>query len=315
MRKSNPTKTTAGRKVHLAVRIRGVLVTAFRAAICIGIAYIVLLPLMIKISSSLMSEADLFDQTVRWVPKQPTLANYVIVFQHLKYPQAFVNTMILSLSTALLHLVSSTLVGYGLARFRFRASGLLLAFAVFTLIIPPQMIAIPLYLSFRFFTALGLLKAPGLNMVGTYWPFLLTAATSTGFRGGLFILIMRQTFKNMPDELEEAAYVDGAGAFKTFVQIMLPAASSALIVVFLFAFVWQWNDYVLTNLFLRDNVLLSNTLEGLAHSIYGYSTSFRVQDTVVNNTGMLFVMAPLLILYAVMQRYFLESVERTGIKG
>ena len=119
-----------------------------------------------------------------------------------------------------------------------------------TLIVPPQMIMIPLYLSFRYFDPLGLLPGNGINLLNSYWPFALTSATAMGMRNGLFIYIMRQYFRGMPAELEEAAYVDGAGALRTFFQVMLPSAVPVMVIVFLFSFVWQWNDDFYSTLFM-----------------------------------------------------------------
>ena len=130
----------------------------------------------------------------------------------------------------------------------------------------------------------------------------------------------------MPKELEEAAYVDGGGMFTTFFRIMLPSAVSGIVVVFLFSFVWQWNDYFYTTLFMSGKNFLPQALESVAHKasaeVRGADmvavTSGLVQDnfnTVVNNAGMIMVIAPLLLIYLLMQRYFVESVERTGIVG
>ena len=156
---------------------------------------------------------------------------------------------------AVLQLASTTLVGYGLARFEFRGKKLIMAAAIFTLIVPPQMMMVPLYLNWRFFDFFGLLKGGGLNLMGSYWPFLLTALTGTGLRNGLYILVMRQFFAGMPRNLEEAAYVDGAGPLTTFFRVMLPGAVPAMVIVFLFGFVWQWNDSFLTTLYLDSNFL------------------------------------------------------------
>src|SRR5690554_7353610 len=141
--------------------------------------------------------------------------------------------------------------------------------------------------------------------------------TGTGFRCGLYIYIMRQFFRGMPKELEEAAYVDGAGPLKTFFSVMLPGAGPVLTIVFLFSFVWQWNDDYLVSMFVGNRVLLANTLNGLVASVtgadimeitYGYMS-------MLNNTGSLLFILPLLILYVFLQRYFIESVERTGLVG
>src|SRR5690606_3486983 len=119
----------------------------------------------------------------------------------------------------------------------------------------------------------------------------------------------------MPRDLEEAAYVDGAGFLRTFLVVMLPGAVPALVIVFLFSFVWQWNDYFLTSIFMNNQVLLPMTLDGLVRSVHGFEQVTGQYASLLNNTGSLMFMAPLLLLYAFMQRYFIESIERTGIVG
>jgi len=207
-------------------------------------------------------------------------------------------------------------VGYGLARFKFPGNSLVFGLAIFTLIVPPQMISIPLYLNFRFFNFFGLSETP-INLLNTYWPFALTSMTANGFRNGLHIFIMRQFFKGMPGDLEEAAYVDGAGPFRTFFSVMLPSAIPAMVIVFLFSFVWQWNDYFLTMTFLRNSETLPIALQALPERYFASADSNDVTQysTILNNAGSLMLMAPLILLYAVAQRFFLESVSRTGIVG
>ena len=288
----------------------------FRWVLILGICYIIIYPLLTKISSSFMSKKDLFDKTVQWIPRHFTFDNYKLVFEVLKYPKAFLNSFILAFLVSLVQLLSCTIIGYGFARFNFKGKKLLFGLVIFTLIVPPQMIMIPMYLNFRFFDIFGLIPG-GINLLGTYWPFILTSITGTGLKNGLFIFIMRQFFKGMPRSLEEAAYVDGAGPIQTFFKIMLPGAVPALVIVFLFSFVWQWNDYFLTNIYLGNETVLPIMLSGLRYSVEGTlnETLSTQYVSLLNNTGSLLFMAPLLVLYAFMQRYFVESIERTGLVG
>jgi multiple sugar transport system permease protein len=312
-------ETVNTRKKHLRKAMR-VGIAALRTIVVAGICYIILLPILTKLSSSFMFETDLYDQTVRWIPRHFTLDNYKLVWQYMRYPEAFVHSLLLSLVVAVLQLAACTSIGYGLGRFHFRGVNLLFSIVVFMMIVPPQTIMIPLYLNFRYFDLFGVLPDPGLNLIGTHWPFVLLSVTGTGLRNGLFIYIMRQFFKGMPKELEEAAYVDGAGPYVTFYRVMLPSAGPALVIVFLFAFVWQWNDSYLTGMFLGGKTVLPVMLESLLFNLGPGGGGYALQITgqyasLINNTGMLLFMAPLLLLYTVMQRYFVESVERSGIVG
>lgn len=289
-----------------------------RTVLLTGISFIILYPIIVKFSSSLMSEQDLFDQTVRWIPKRfefnNIIGNYRDVFREMRYLQALFNSTLLALVISVLQMASCTVVGYGFARYPFFGSKFLFAMVIFTLLVPPQMVAIPLFLNFRSFDFFGVLDNP-LNLIGTYWPFVLTSITGMGLKNGLLIYIMRQFFKGMPISLEEAALVDGAGPVKTFLKIMLPGAIPALIIVFLFSFVWQYNDLFLTSMYMRENKILLPFMLDRLTLIFDDLDYSKEYISVILNTGMIMFITPLLVLYAFMQRYFVESVERTGIVG
>src|SRR5690606_31375028 len=116
---------------------------------------------------------DLYDQSVRWIPRQPTLENFRLVWVHMEYVRSFLNSFALAFTTSILQVAVCTMVGYGLARLPFRGSGLIFSMALFTLIVPPQVVITPTYLNFRFFNIMGLLGENSINLIGTYWPFVL----------------------------------------------------------------------------------------------------------------------------------------------
>lgn len=312
------TRTTSDtiKRSRVPVWLRGSGLSILRALILLGIGYVIVFPLIGKLTTSLMSRADVWDQTVSFIPKYPTLNNYQLAWEFMKYPVAFFNTFKLSLLVAVAQLISCTFVAYGFARFRFKGRGLWFAAVILSLVIPPEMISTPQYLNYRFFTAWGLIPKPGINLLGTFWPFLLTSLTATGVRNGLFIYIMRQLFASMPKELEEAAYVDGAGPFRTFAQIMAPAAVPGMVVVFLFAFVWQWNDYQLVSMFMANQAVLPVMLDSLAANVLGDQWELAPEEaSLLNSAGGMLIISPVLLLYAFLQKHFVESVERTGIVG
>jgi multiple sugar transport system permease protein len=287
-----------------------------RAVLVIGICFVIVYPVFIKVTSSLMTLEDIVDSSARWLPIKPSFAGFRLAYELMNYPRSLLNSLWLAILVGVLQLASCSLVGYGLARFKFRGNGIIFGLAVFTLMVPQQMISIPLYLNFRFFNFFGMSDRP-INLLNTFWPFALTSGTAVGFRNGLLIFIMRQFFKGMPKDLEEAAYVDGAGPFKAFFTVMLPSAIPAMVIVFLFSFVWQWNDYLLTLTFLRNSETLPIALQMLPERYFALEDSNGVTQysTILNNAGSLMLMAPLILLYAVAQRFFLESVARTGIVG
>lgn len=306
-----------------SLNAKNITFSLLRAILLIGIAYIILLPLLVKFSTSIMSIRDFMNPSVKWIPRNLTFEHYLRVWEHMGYAGKFTNSFLLTLLVSILQLVSCTLVGYGLARFEFEGRGVIFSLVIFTLIVPPQLIVTPMYLNFRFFNIYGLLPGNGVNLIDTYWVFILLASTGMYIKNGLFIYIMRQFFKGMPRELEEAAYIDGAGLFKAFFRVMLPGAIPGLVVVFLFSFVWQWNDYYYLTMFFSGGNFLPMGLEVVADEVSGALDSQQASaiflgphmKSIVENTAMIMVIAPLLMLYLFMQRYFIESIQRTGIVG
>jgi multiple sugar transport system permease protein len=298
-----------------------------RGVIVIGICFLILYPTILKIFISFMSESDLYDVTVKYIPKYPTFENIKKVWTAMEYPQAFWNTLKISLLTSIMQLISCTIIGYGFARFNFKGKSLLFTLVILTMIVPPQTIMIPLFLHFRYFDLFGIISLitgkKGINLLNTQWPFVLMSATGMGLKNGLYIYIMRQFFRGMPKELEEAAYVDGASMFRTFYQIMLPSAVPAMITVFLFSFVWQWTDTFYSNLFLQNVRVLSAALSSVSFDITqqiywetGVNTNLSpAVSSMYTNTASLLAILPLIIIYLVAQKYFVESIERTGIVG
>jgi multiple sugar transport system permease protein len=297
-----------------------------RGVIILGICYLILYPTIIKISVAFMSYQDMYDMTVKYIPRNFTLKNFRDVSYWMNYPVALFNTFKLSLLTSTLQIISCTIIGYGFARFQFKGRNLLFAAVILTLVVPPQTIMVSLFMHFRFFDFFGLFtmgsESSGINLLDSYWPFILLSSTGMGLKNGLYIYILRQFFRGMPKELEEAAYVDGAGLFRTFLTVMLPSAVPAMATVYLFSFVWQWTDNFYTGLFLNRLSVLSVQLSGVsltARTDLRTEGSLGVIDpayaSMLNNTGSLLVVVPLIVLYLFAQRYFVESVERSGLVG
>jgi multiple sugar transport system permease protein len=181
---------------------------------------------------------------------------------------------------------------------------------------------------YRYFDLFGLLRLLGfvlgavkpVNMIDSYWVFWLPAILGMGLRGGLYIFIYRQFFLSMPHELEEAAEIDGCTPVGTFLRVMLPNAGTVMLTVLLFALVWNWNDYYTPAMFMKNHVTLATALSMFQQNLQNLNTiGGNYTDTALIATRMqaacLLCIAPLLVLYAFTQKYFVESVERTGLTG
>ena len=298
----------------------------FRAFLIIGLSYIVLYPIIIMLSKS-FSEDYIKSATTVWIPSQIGMNNYEKAMEILKYTDNLWETIKLSLGGALLQVVASALVGYGFARFKFKGRGILFAIVILTMIVPPQTYLISTFILFRKFDFFGILKIASLiagkdltlNLIGTTWTMWIPAALGVGLRGGLFIYIFRQFFRGMSKELEEAAYIDGCGPFKTFLKIMVPNALSSGLVVFLFSLVWHWNDYFSVSMMYSGRAkaplavaLMTNTA-GMGTQLLGGDGD--VNQAYITNAACALVILPLLLVFVVAQRFFIESMDKVGIKG
>jgi multiple sugar transport system permease protein len=210
------------------------------------------------------------------------------------------------------------LTSYGLARFKFKGCSIVLIGVILTLIVPLQVILTPLYIRFRFFNPLQFVQIggslSGVSLINTLVPNILLSATAMGLKNGLFILMLMQFFKNQPKVLEEAAYVDGCSRLRTFVSIMIPGAVPMLVTVFLFSFVWQWNDYYYSSIFMPESGLLARKLLNMDFSLEG-GLSSQLSSAVSYAPKLILLIAPLIIIYIFTQRFFVESIERSGIVG
>ena len=290
-----------------------------RLVLLAGLTFIILQPLIIKLLSSLMSAQDLLDKTVQLVPRDATLDNYIKVIDVTGYWKAFLNNALVSLMSAVLQTLVAACVGYGLAKFKFKGRGIVFAAVIFTLIVPPHAILTSLYLKFRFFDILGILGIFGksINLTENIGVMAVVSVTGLGLKNGLYMFIMRQFYRGVPDELIEAAYIDGSDVYRTFGSIMLPLSLPTMLTIFLLSFCWQWTDTFYSGIFFKSLPVLPgilNVLQAVKTSIvvaFAGDYSFSI----FLNTGVLLIIAPLVLIYVFAQRFFVQGIERSGITG
>lgn len=302
----------------------------FRTVLLIGISYVILYPFFSKISSSFMSREDFVDVTVKLIPKYPTLDTYKAIIRDNYYIEALINTTILSVFCGLVQTFICSLIGYGFAKFRFRGSGIIFLLVIFTMVVPHNTLQLSMFMKFRYFDVLGILKflgggvIPSLKLLGftsinlnnSYWPLALLSLTGLAFKNGLYIFMMRQFYRGVPDELEESAYIDGSDVFRTFLTIIIPLSVPMMITLFLFAFSWQWTDDFYTNVFFTtEGLKLMPDVIAVPKSL---DTDYAAQNlyvAAIRNTCGLMILFPLIIVYLFCQRYLIQGIERSGITG
>lgn len=288
----------------------------FRFVILSGIGFIVLYPLIYMVSCAFRERSDMNDPTVMWLPRNYTLDVIKETWRIMDFGGVLKNTIFLNIGCSLVQVMSCAVTGYGFARFSFKGKKLLFGIVIMMILVPPQVISLPLYTQFRFFGIKGLFSV---NLIDSMLTMYLPAMTANGIRSGLMILIFRQFFRGLPRELEDAACIDGCGPFMTFIRVMIPNAASAFLTVFLFSVVWYWNDYYVSTAFFTDTRTVATVLydldSRLSRALYGDS---RIKPSareliVWKEAGCLMSVLPILIMYVFLQKHFTEGIERSGL--
>jgi multiple sugar transport system permease protein len=279
-------------------------------SLLIAIGFVYLYPLLFMFITSLKSPTDLLNPMVQWIPSEAYAGNYEKAYRVLSYPRTLASSVLVSLVPSLLQTAVASLVGYGLARYNFRGKNILLLLILATFIIPAQNTVIPQMLTYRRF-----------GLLGSVYALILPAIVGQGYRSAIFILIFYQTFLSLPKSLEEAARLDGASDLTIFLRIAVPAAIPSYIISIIFSTVWYWNETYLTVIFLEGGIQslpmqLSKFVQAY-ENLYppGTVNIFDRLNEAVKLSGTFLNILPLLVMYFVLQKWFVESVERTGITG
>lgn len=314
---------TPGERKHYSYifwrRIGGMAWPLFRFLIIFGLSFVILYPILYMISASLRPQAQMNDPSVMWIPKTIRLDNFKEVWNTIKYPTVLWNTIQLNVVASVLQVGACALTGYGFARFSFKGKKFMFALVLLQIIVPPQILIMPQYNLFRSFDIFGLFNAftgSPLSLLDTNFSMYVPAIFGNGIRGGLFIYLFRQFFRGLPKELEDAAYLDGCGPFKTFISVMVPNAASSFLTVFIFSIVWYWNDYYNSSLFFTNSQTMSLQVSNLANTMAMEMTGKvgQANDYMVwVEAGCLMAILPIVIMYVFLQKYFTEGIERAGL--
>lgn len=316
-RKFKKTRTPL-RERFTKTNILSVVGRIFIYLLLIEISFIIIYPLLTKLSASLMSQEDMYDRTVTFIARHPTVENFVTVFKESDFLSSLLHTFIVSLLAAVLQTAVCSLTGFGLAKLKSRWGKLVMGLVILSILIPNQVILIPLYLKFRYFDIFGIYQlitgSRGPTLMNTLWPIIILSITGYGFKNGLYIFILRQFYKGVPEELEEAAAIDGYGTFSTFFRIILPMAIPMMITVFMFAFSWQWTDTFYSGIFFSNYKVLANSIFTMSSATAG-SIGATYSASMFLHTGVLMAITPLILIYVVAQRWIIGGIERSGLVG
>lgn len=269
----------------------------------IEFAFVFIYPFIYLILNSLKYDYEVIDATKQWIITEINWNNYVQAFTKLDYMASLRNTLIVVLGSTLGHVLSCSLAGYGLARFKFKGSGLIFGMAMLSLIIPPSLLIMPLYIQYSNF-----------HMMGTFAPIIVPSFLGFGLKGGLYIFLFRQFFKSLPVSYEEAAKIEGCSMLKIFVRIMLPLSRTTILVVSVLSCVWHWNDYFEPSTYLKGSLaILTQKIGSVASSTATVTSASGASVNMVALAACMLVILPLIIIYFIFQKQFMEGIEFTGL--
>ena len=315
------------RHKYLSFKFLGeVVYKIFRLVLLVGISYIILYPFLTKILNSFMSTEDLVDVTVKLIPRNPSLNQWKFIILENDYLLALWNTAWISLTCAFFQTLICAIIGYGFAKFKFKGSSILFFCVIVTMLIPHDTLLLAMFMQFKEFDIYGIFRffitTFGLNwqlpnFLNTVVPLYMLSLTGLAFKNGLYIFIFRQFYRGVPDELEDAAYIDGTGVFKTFFRIILPLSVPMMTTVFMFSFSWQWTDtfYTASPFFTTGGMHLLPKIVMMPQSLKMDFAASMLWESIVTNTCGLLVIIPLFIIFLFAQRSFVEGIERSGIVG
>lgn len=269
--------------------VKSIIMTAFLSLIGV----IMVFPVVWMLSASFKYEADVFAIPIQWIPENVNWGNYTTAFTEYPFMQWYINTFTVAVMVVVLILLFSSLSGYAFAKLPFTGKNVIFALFIATMMIPVQVRIIPQFLIFKQFGLLNTLFAVALP-----WAF-----------NGFSIFLMRQFYTSIPDELLEAARIDGSNEYRTFFQIVLPLAKSQLAALFILAFTWGWNEYMSPLIYISDanKQVLS---VGIATFKSQYSANFAVQMA-----GSTLALLPIIVVYLCAQKYFIQGIALSGVKG
>lgn len=282
--------------------------TTVRMLLLLVISFAVLQTLLLLLGSSGKDMYDVVDPMVKWLPREFKMGNYVRAFEVLGGANTLVRCLVMYSCAAAAQVLSSAVIAYGFARYRFPGRGILFALMVATFFVPQQIIFLPRYVLFSKY-----------KMLGTAWTLFLPTITGQGIKNALLILVFWQFIRTIPTSLDEAAMIDGAGLLRTFVSIDMPLAIPGIVICSVLSFAWNWNDTFFADTYFKGLIpTMTLTLSNLRELYSGGMSSNSVDayfHTGIEVAAAVLVLLPPLILYLAFEKRIIESVDRVGITG
>lgn len=294
----------------------------------ISMSFVLIYPMLYMIVMAFRPLSEMSDPTTVWISSSLTLSNLITMWKQLDFGRLLFNSVYLSFGSAVLSTCICAMTGYGFARFKFREKGVWMFVLFITIIVPPSVLSVAGYIQMKDFSIAGIIyllefitgNQYQINLLDTVSVYYLPAIFGAGISSGIFILIFSQFFKGFPKELEDSAYIDGAGPIKTFAKIVIPNMKPPVVVVFLLSTVWYWNDTYISGTYTLNLSTISRRL------LYVYTDMVQIlgvaggrglfsEDVPLIQASMLMAVIPMILIFIFCQKIFVESVTTSGIVG
>ena len=265
-----------------------------KTCILAAIGIVMVAPVVWMVSTSFKVEAEVFNFPIQWIPENPTFSNYIKTFTAFPYLSWYINTARNTVIIVIASLLFSSMAGFAFAKLKFKGKNIIFMLYISALMIPAEIRLIPQFLLFK-----------KIGVLNTMWTPILPWAMFVGFS----IFFMRQAFTAVPNEMMEAAKIDGCGVVGLYAKICLPLVKSSLVALGILTFTWGWNDYTGPMVYIQD--LSKQVLSvGIASFKAQYSANYALQMA-----GASMALIPIIVVYLIAQKHFIEGIASSGIKG
>lgn len=269
----------------------------------IELAFVFLYPLVYMVVNSLKFQTDLLDLNSKWLLHAVNWENYRQAYEELSYRSSFVTSIVVTVLCTIGHVCSCSLIAYGLTRFEFRGRKLVFAGVILTILVPPQILQIPLYIQYA-----------KMGWIGSILPMVIPSFLGGGLNGGLFIFIFMQFFKGIPKTYEEAAKLEGAGQIYIFTKIFMPICKSAIAVVTTLSVIWHWSDIFESVAYLNGTTkTLMQQLSSFPAYMYENITAEGISISPVELAACVLTLLPIFIFLMFMQKKFIRGAQDSGL--
>jgi multiple sugar transport system permease protein len=264
--------------------------------LAVALSVLFTMPLLWALSTSLKPTPQVYTIPPQWIPRPFVWRNYIDALTYVPFPKYIINTMKVAVPCVIGAVLSNSIVAYGFARLRWRYRDAFFFLCIATMMVPYQVTMIPLFITFS-----------KLRWINTYLPLIVPSL----FGNPYFIFLLRQFFLNIPQELSDAARVDGCSEWRILFKVILPVSVPALATVGLFQFMASWNDYLGPLLYLKDEAKFTVSIGLTRYQAGGYTQPRWPWLMAASVT----TLAPILVLFFLAQRTFIEGITFTGLKG